>query len=188
MKKLKMKYIIGIQLVLTLFGTVLAVVTLVRALQAPTLLGVLSSIIYLVAHLALLFYATKTYSKKDNIYFKSIIYAYAALLGIQILQSGNFISEYGLPENTAIIINFLNIISFANVVKFSDFLDEQKTALAYIIIAVVIKFAIEICLIINMFAFIQIIHILMSLSIPVLGITIIVAYIERIKRLEESKN
>lgn len=188
MEKLKNKIVLSIQFCLTLFGTVLAVVLLVRTLKEPTLLGVLSSIVYLVAYLALVFYAIKTYSKKENIYFQGVIYAYAALLGIQILQSGNYISEFGLPQNIALLINCFNIISFANVVKFSDFLDVKKTALAYIIIAVAIKLIIEIYLIVKMFAFIQIIHILMSLSIPILGITIIVAYINRIKRIDEPKN
>lgn len=188
MEKLKNKIVLSIQFCLTLFGTVLAVVLLVRTLKEPTLLGVLSSIVYLVAYLALVIYAIMTYNKKENIYFKGVIYAYAALLGIQILQSGNYISEFGLPQNIVLLINCFNIISFANVVKFSDFLDVKKTALSYIIIAVVIKFIIEIYLIVKMFAFIQIIHILMSLSIPILGITIIVAYINRIKRINESKD
>ena len=183
MEKFKIKPILCIEFCLTLFGTILATTLLFRAFKAPTLLGVIGSIVYLVAYLALVFYAIKTYSKKDNIYFKGVIYAYAALLGIQILQSGNYISDYGLPENIALIINCFNIISFANVVKFSDSLDDRKTALAYIIIAVVIKLFIEIYLIIKMFAFIQVIHILMSLSIPILGITIIVAYINKMKRI-----
>ena len=184
MEKSKSKLILNIQICLTLFGTVLAVVLLFRAFKAPTLLGVLGSIVYLVAYLALVFYAIKTYTKTDNIYFQGVIYAYAALLGIQILQSGNFISDYGLSQNIALIINCFNIISFANVVKFSDSLDVKKTALAYIIIAVAIKLIIEIYLIVKMIAFIQIIHILMSLSIPILGVTIIIAYINRLKRLE----
>lgn len=187
MEKIKNKLILGIQFCLTLFGIILAVVLLVRAFNEPTILGVLSSIVYLVAYLALVFYALKTYVKEDSIYFRGVIYAYAALLGIQILQSGNYISEFGLPQIVALIINCFNIISFANVVKFSDFLDEKKTALAYIIIAVAIKFIIEIYLIIRMFAIIQIIHILISLSVPILGITIIIVYVNRINRLKESK-
>ena len=186
MEKLKMKIILSIQFVLTIFGTVLAIVILVRALNNPSIFSVLSSVVYLIAYLALVFYAINTYRKKENIFFQGVIYAYAALLGIQILQSGNFISDYGLPQNIAIIINCFNIISFANVVKFSDCLNVKKDALAYIIIAVAIKFIIEICLIVKMFAFVQVIHILMSLSIPILGITIIVAYIYRYKRLNES--
>lgn len=185
MGKLKIRSILSIEFCFTLFGTALAVVLLFKTLKEPTLLGVLSSIVYLVAYLALVFYALKTYNKKDNIYFQGVIYAYAALLGIQILQSGNYISDFGLPQNIVLIINCFNIISFANVLKFSDFLDVRKTALAYIVIAVAIKLIIEIYLIVKMFAFIQIIHILMSLSIPILGITIIVAYINRLKRLNE---
>ena len=187
MKKNK-NLILFVQVVLTLFGTILGVVILFRAFKAPTPLGVLSSIVYLVDYLALVFYATKTYTKKENIFFQGVIYAYAALLGIQILQAGNYISEFGLPQNIALMINCFNIISFANVVKFSDFLDVRKTALAYITIAVAIKLLIEIYLIVKMFAFIQMIHILMSLSIPILGITIIVAYIDRMERLNEFRN
>ena len=61
--------------------------------------------------------------------------------------------------------------------------DSKKIALSYMIIAVLLKLTVEICLIVKMFAFIQFIHILMSLSIPILGFTIIVAYIYRIRRL-----
>lgn len=98
-----------------------------------------------------------------------------AVLGIHILQSGKFISNYGLPNNVVVIINFFNILCFANVIKFSDLLDVCKVALSYIIIGVVIKFIIEIFLIVEMIEFIQIIHVLMSLSIPNLGITSITA-------------
>ena len=76
-----------------------------------------------------------------------------------------------------------NLISFANIIKFADNLNNKKVALSYIVISVVLKLIAELCLIVKMFAFIQFIHILMSLSIPILGITIIVAYIYRIKRL-----
>ena len=182
MERLKGKFILDIQFVLTILGTILAVVLLIRAFKTPSLLGVLASIVYLVAYVALVFYAIKTYRKEDSIYFQGVIYAYAALLGVQILQSGNFISGFGLPQNIAMIIDCFNLISFANVVKFSDTLNERKKAFAYIIIAVILKLVVEICLIIKMFEFIQIIHILTSLSIPILGITIIVAYINRMKR------
>ena len=188
MDKLKIKPILCVQFVFTFLGTILAIVLLIRAFKQPTLLGVLGSVVYLVAYLSLLYYAIKTYNKKGDIYFKGVIYAYAAVLGIQILQSGTYISDYGLSQDVALIINCFNIISFANVVKFSDYLDVRKTAFAYIIIAVAIKFIIEIYLILKMIAFIQIIHILMSLSIPILGITLIVAYMNRIKRQNYSKN
>lgn len=131
MEKSRIKMILSVQFVLTLLGTVLALVLLVRTLKAQTLLSVLGSIVYLVAYLALMFYASKTYSKKENVYFQGVIYAYAALLGMQILQSGNYISDYGLAQNLAIIINCFNIICFANVVKFSDCLDNKKCISLY---------------------------------------------------------
>ena len=180
--KTKTKTILSFQFILTILGTILAVILLTRSLKTPSLLGIMGSIVYLIAYISLIFYALKTYKKKDDIYFQGVIYAYAALLGIQILQSGNFISDYGLSVNTALIINCFNIISFANVIKFSDTLNDKKSALAYIIIAVLIKLVIEIILIIKMFAFIKLIHILMSLSIPILGVSIIIAYIDRNKK------
>lgn len=127
-------------------------------------------------------------SKKENIYFQGVIYAYVALLGIQILQAGNFISDYGLAPNVVLLINCCNIISFANVIKFADNLDTKKVAIAYISIAVILKLIVELYLIIKMFAYIQLIHILASLSIPLLGVIIILTYIHRIKRLNKVLN
>lgn len=177
------KIILLLQIILTLFGTALAIMLLFMSFKKPSLLGILGSATYLITHLAIIVYTAKNYNKKENIYFQGVIYAYASVLGIQILQAGNYISDFGLAENVAILINCCNLISFANTIKFADSLDSKKIALAYMIIAVVLKLIVEICLIIKMFAFIQFIHILMSLSIPVLGITIIVAYIYRMKRL-----
>lgn len=181
-KKVK-NIILFVQIILTLLGTILAVVLFFKTLEAPTLLGVLGSVAYLTTYLAIIFYTVKNYSKKENIYFQGVIYAYAAVIGIQILQSGNYISDYGLTQNIAILINCCNLISFANIIKFADNLNSKKIALSYMVIAVILKMIIEICLIVKMFAFIQFIHILMSLSIPILGITIIIAYIYRVKRL-----
>ena len=177
------KIILFLQMLLTLFGTLLAIILFAISLKTPSLLGILGSIAYLISYLAIIFYTTNNYNKKENIYFQGVIYAYASVIGIQILQAGNYISDYGLVENVAILINCCNLISFANIIKFADNLDSKRVALSYMIIAVVLKLLVEICLIIKMFAFIQFIHILMSLSIPILGLTIIVAYIYRIRRL-----
>jgi len=182
------KTMLFLQIILTLFGTVLAIALFAMSLKTPSLLGILGSTSYLITYLAIIFYTTNNFNKKENIYFQGVIYAYASLIGIQILQAGNYISDYGLAENVAILINCCNLISFANIIKFADNLDSKRVALSYMIIAVVLKLVVEICLIIKMFAFIQFIHILMSLSIPILGVTIIVAYIYRIRRLNESKN
>lgn len=181
--KILKKIILFLQIILTLFGTILAIVLLVMSLKSPSLLGILGSTVYLITYLSIIIYTSINYSKKENIYFQGVIYAYASLLGIQILQAGNYISDYGLTGNVAILINCCNLISFANIIKFADKLDSKRIALSYIIIAVVLKLIVEISLIIKMFAFIQFIHILMSLSIPILGLTVIVAYIYRIRRL-----
>ena len=180
--------VFAILIILTLFGTVLSIVLLLETLKTPSLLGALGSIAYLITHLAIIFYTTKNYNKNENIYFQGVIYAYAAVLGIQILQSGNYISEYGLTQNVAIAINCFNLISFANVIKFADNLDSKEIALSYMTIAILLKLGVEIFLIVKMFAFIQLIHIFMSLSIPILGITIILAYIYRLKRLRKKQN
>jgi len=177
------KAILLLQIVLTLFGTILAIVLFIRSLKEPSLLGVLGSTASLITYLAIIIYTTVNYKKKENIYFQSVIYAYVAVFGIQILQAGNFITGYGLTENVALIINCCNLISFANIIRFGDTLETPKVALSYIIIAIILKLAVEILLIIKMFAFIQLIHVLMSLSIPILGITIIVAYIYRMRRM-----
>ena len=174
--------IFDVHVILTLLGTVLAVVLLFQTLATPSLLGVLGSIAYLITYITIIVYTFKNYNKKEDIYFQIVIYAYASVIGIQILQAGNFISNYGLTQNTAVLINCCNLISFANIIKFADNLNSKKIGLAYMSIAVVLKLIAEICLIIKMFAFIQFIHILMSLSIPILGLTIIIAYIYRIKR------
>lgn len=176
--------ILFVQIVLTIFGTVLAVVLFLKTLKEPSLLGIIGSVAYLITYMSIIFYTVKNYHKTENIYFQGVIYAYAAVIGIQILQAGNYISDYGLTQNVALLINCCNLISFANIIKFADNLNSKKIALAYMIIAVVLKLIIEICLIVKMFAFIQLIHILMSLSIPILGLTIIVAYIYRMKRIK----
>lgn len=177
--------VLGLQIILTLAGTVLSVVLLWKAMESPTLLGVLGAVTSLITYLAMILYTSKNYQKKENIYFQGVIYAYAAVIGLQILQAGNYISDYGLTPNIALLINCCNLISFANIIKFADTLDDKKIALSYMTIAVLLKLIIEICLIVKMFAFIQLIHIFMSLAIPLLGITIIVAYIYRTKRLNK---
>ncbi len=78
------------------------------------------------------------------------------------------------------------MISFANIIEFADNLNSKKVALSYTVISIILKLIVEICLIVKMFAFIQFIHILMSLSIPILGVTIIVVYIYRTKRIDNN--
>ena len=180
-KNLK-NFVLLIQVILTVFGTILSVVMLYREWKAPSLLGMLGATTHFITYLAIIFYTIQNYKKEENIYFQGVIYAYAAVMGIQILQAGNFISDFGLTPNNALLINCCNLICFANIIQFAGHLNTPKTALAYMIIAVILKLIVEICLIIKMFAFIQLIHILMSLSIPILGVTIIVAYVYRMKR------
>lgn len=85
----------------------------------------MGSTTYLVAYIAIIFYSIKNYNKKENIYLQGVIYAYASVIGIQILQAGNFISDYGLTQNVALLINCCNLIIFANVIKFADNLNSK---------------------------------------------------------------
>lgn len=182
----KTKIILGLEIVLTVFGCFLAGILLYRTITMDlSILGLMASLVYLLSYVVLVFYTTKNYKKEGIRHFQYVIYVYAALLGIQILQAGNFISDYGLSKELVLIINCCNLISFANVIKFAHVLNSKKQALWYMWIAVGLKLAIEVYLIVKMFAFIKLIHILLSLSVPILGITIIVAYLNREKRLYE---
>ena len=183
--KLNNNTILFTQIPLTIFGTILSVVLFFQTLKSPTILGILGSITYMFAYIVLILYTVKNYKEKDDFYFQMVIYTYASILGIQILQSGNYISGYGLKENIAILINCFNLISFANIIKFADNLNNRKKALSYSIIAIALKLMVEVYLIIKMIKFIKLIHIFMSLSIPILGITIIITYIYRLKRLKK---
>ena len=133
-EKSNQKIILGVQIILIILGTILACILFFKSLKEPTLLGVLGSITFLATYLIIILYATKYYNKKENNYFQMVLYAYASVLGIQILQSGNYISDYGLTQNIAILINCCNLISFANIIKFADNLLSPKIALSYMII------------------------------------------------------
>ena len=172
--------ILFIQMLLTIGGTVLAWVMLVRTLSsAHTALDVLGNVVSLLAYLGLILYAVRNYSKKGDLYFQGVIYAFAAVVGVQILQNGMFISDYGLSESAALFISIVDIIVFGNAIKFADSLNNKTTALCYIGIGTALKLGAELYLIILMANYIQFIHILLALSVPIMGITLIVTYLTR---------
>lgn len=172
------KWMMAILLLLSLAGTVLSGWNLIQTLQGSlTLLGVLSAVIQFLAYLAVLIYAGWTKKLAGAASFQGVVLAFAALLGIQLLQSGQAIANFGLSETLTLMINTFNLIAFANAIMFSCKLDEKKTAIGYLTMAVILKLTGELILIIKMWAFINFTVILQSLSVPVLGIAILLAYL-----------
>lgn len=174
-----------VQMVVSLCGTVLGVMMLVRTLSSSfTASNLIIDIVYLAGFVILVLYGITNYKKDGDIYFQIVIYGFAAILGVQILQNGMFISNYGLSASSAMLINIANLIAFGNAVKFADHLGKKKMALSYICIAVAVKLLGELYLIILMRQNIQLIHILLSLSVPFMGIVIILTYLNRYKILK----
>lgn len=174
-----------VQMVVSLCGTVLGVMMLVRTLSSSfTASNLIIDIVYLAGFVILVLYGITNYKKDGDIYFQIVIFGFAAILGVQILQNGMFISNYGLSASSAMLINIANLIAFGNAVKFADHLGKKKIALSYICIAVAVKLLGELYLIILMRQNIQLIHILLSLSVPFMGIVIILTYLNRYKILK----
>lgn len=174
-----------VQMVVSLCGTVLGVMMLVRTLSSSfTASNLIIDIVYLAGFVILVLYGITNYKKDGDIYFQIVIYGFAAILGVQILQNGMFILNYGLSSSSVMLINIANLIAFGNAVKFADHLGKKKIALSYICIAVAVKLLGELYLIILMRQNIQLIHILLSLSVPFMGIVIILTYLNRYKILK----
>ena len=89
----------------------------------------------------------------------------------------------GLSEGVLLFINVANLIAFANVIKFADMLENKKIAIAYLVIAVLLKLAAELVLIVLFINTVQLHQVLMSLSVPLVGTTLLVAYLSRTARL-----
>ncbi len=172
------KWIVVILILLSLCGTALCGWNLIRTFQSPlTLLGVLSSAIQFLSYLALLAFVLYTNKLKGSAPFQGVVLAFAALLGIQLLQSGQAISGYGLSESLTLMINTFNLIAFANVIMVSNRLEKKRDATGYLVMAVILKLIGELILIIKHWEFVNLPIILLSLSVPVLGLTILLAYL-----------
>lgn len=172
------KIILIFQAALTVIGAVTSVIMFNRLLGDADILTILNSVIYIGVYVFLFIYAIFKY-KDDDKYFRIMVYAYAALLGIDVLFAGNMIKGFGLGENTILVLNAVNLTSFAFVIKFVDILEQRKKAIIYMSLSNVLKFLMELYLIIKMINFIEPIHILTALSVPVLGTTMLVAYMHR---------
>ena len=172
------KWIYTLLILLSVCGTAISVWNLVKTFQGPlTVLGVLSALIQFLAFLAMLIYVRFTFRIKSHASFLGVAFAYAALLGIQLLQSGQAIADFGLSKELTLMINIFNLVAFANVLMFANKPDQKKAASGYIAAAALLKLAGELILIIKMSQFINFSVILFSLSVPVLGLLILLAYL-----------
>lgn len=172
------RWVFAVLVLFSVCGTAISVWNLIRTFQGTlTVMGVLQSVIQLLAHLSILGYVLYTNRMEGAGSFLGVVYAYAALLGIQLLQSGQMIDQFGLSKELTMMINIFNLIAFANVIMFSNKLDQKKASVGYIAFAVILKLAGELILIIKMREFINFSVILISLSVPILGLTILFAYL-----------
>ena len=172
------RWVYAVLVLLSVCGTAISVWNLIRTFQGTlTVMGVLQSVIQVLAHLAILGYVLYTNRMEGDTPFLGVVYAYAALLGIQVLQSGQMISGFGLSKELTMMINIFNLIAFADVIMFANKLDREKASIGYMASAAILKLAGELILIFKMLEFIDFGVILISLSVPVLGLTILFAYL-----------
>ena len=182
------RWVYAVLVVLSVCGTAISVWNLIRTFQGTlTVMGVLQSVIQVLAHLAILGYVLYTNRMEGETPFLGVVYAYAALLGIQLLQSGQMISGFGLSQELTMMINIFNLVAFADVIMFANKLDRKKASIGYMATAAILKLAGELILIFKMLEFINFSVILISLSVPVLGMTILFAYLVYIQSDPETK-
>lgn len=182
------RWVYAVLVLLSVCGTAISVWNLIRTFQGTlTVMGVLQSVIQVLAHLAILGYVLYTNRMEGDTPFLGVVYAYAALLGIQVLQSGQMISGFGLSKELTMMINIFNLVAFADVIMFANKLDRKKASIGYMASAAILKLAGELILIFKMLEFIDFGVILISLSVPVLGLTILFAYLVYIQADPETK-
>lgn len=182
------RWVYAVLVLLSVCGTAISVWNLIRTFQGTlTVMGVLQSVIQVLAHLAILGYVLYTNRMEGDTPFLGVVYAYAALLGIQVLQSGQMISGFGLSKELTMMINIFNLVAFADVIMFANKLDRKKASIGYMASAAILKLAGELILIFKMLEFIDFGVILISLSVPVLGLTILFAYLVYIQSDPETK-
>lgn len=182
------RWVYAVLVLLSVCGTAISVWNLIRTFQGTlTVMGVLQSVIQVLAHLAILGYVLYTNRMEGDTPFLGVVYAYAALLGIQVLQSGQMISGFGLSKELTMMINIFNLVAFADVIMFANKLDRKKASIGYIASAAILKLAGELILIFKMLEFIDFGVILISLSVPVLGLTILFAYLVYIQSDQDDR-
>lgn len=182
------KWIYLAMILVSVCGTAISVWNVIHTFQGtPTALGVLSCVIQLLGALAILVYAFYTSRIEGSTPFLGVVFAYAAVLGIQLLQSGQAIGEYGLSEGLTLMINAFNLIAFANVIMFANKLGQKTISIGYLALAVILKLAGELALIIKLWEFVNFGIILVSLSVPILGLAILFAYLTYFQKINALK-
>ncbi|MBR6332749.1 MAG: hypothetical protein IKR78_06455 [Dehalococcoidales bacterium] len=172
---------LAIQMLFVILGTIMTIALIIRQFQTSVdTLNLLTNIITLIAYLAIIIYACFNFKKQGKLYFNIAVYSYAAVFGFQILMFGNMIGASTLSTGLAIFINICNLIAFANVIKFADKQDEKKKAIAYLVFAIVLKLVGEIVLNVAYGGGFQLLYVLMSLANPILGMTLLSAYLARL--------
>ena len=84
-------------------------------------------------------------------------------------------------SNIARIMMFIfGIIAFANIIKFSDYLDKPKIAISYLSVAIALKLAIAISIILSNEYVFTVPSLLVMLQIPLIGGTILAYYCDKI--------
>ena len=105
------RWVFAVLVLFSVCGTAISVWNLIRTFQGTlTVMGVLQSVIQLLAHLSILGYVLYTNRMEGAGSFLGVVYAYAALLGIQLLQSGQMIDQFGLSKELTMMINIFNLI------------------------------------------------------------------------------
>ena len=178
MKKPDLRILI-VQGFFTIIGAATSLIMLQRTLVSdPDILTLLNSIVFVAVYLYIIFYSTVNY-KKDDIHYRIAVYCYASLLGIEILYSGKLMSDMGLGEVQTLVVNICNLICFALVIIFAENLESRKKAIISMATSVIIKYLAELWLIIMMINFVKLVHILTALAVPILGTTVLLAYMHR---------
>ena len=189
MQNPKFKGLLATFAVLTVLGTILAVYTCITTFTgSPTFLSGLFAVSHLVCYATLIVYGCLAYRREQEKPFQTTVYTYAALLGIQILQNGQFMPGMGLDEGVLLFINVANLVAFVNVIKFADSLANKKAAIVYLAIAVLLKLAAELVLIVLFISTVNVHQVLMALSVPLLGTVLLVAYLSRTDRLSGAES
>ena len=178
MKKPK-KVFLGIQSVLTIIGAVSSLLMLRRLLiNQADLLTILNTVFFLGVFAYIVVYGLHLYKKGDK-YFIHALNAYASLLGLGLVYSSYFVHEMGLSQGQLLFIIIANLIAFGNTTKAGALLDNKKECVFYLAFANGAKFVAELYQIYLSLPNVQLLQILTSLSVPVLGTTVLVAYYNR---------
>ena len=177
---------LAIQMLFVILGTILTIALIIRQFQTGVdSLNLAADIVALIAYVVIIVHACYGYKKNTTLNFSIAIYAYALMFAFQILMFGNMISSSALSPALAVFINICNLAAFTCVIKFADKQDNKVLAIGYIVCAVVIKLVGEIVLNVAYGGGFQLLYVLMSLANPILGLTLLSAYLARLIKAEK---